>query len=33
MRRDFGMSAREVLTQAPAWELDVLIDEWNREQT
>ena len=32
MRREFGISAREVLADLPAWEIDALLDEWNLEQ-
>lgn len=26
------MSAREVFTQTPAWEIDALVSQWNDEQ-
>ena len=32
MRKEFGMSARDVFARAPEWEVDLLVQEWNREQ-
>jgi len=31
MRRDFGMSAREVW-DTPEWELDVLVEQWSEDE-
>lgn len=32
MRREFHIGAREVLHELPAWEIDVLCEQWNAEQ-
>ena len=31
MRREFGMSAREVFAETPAWEIDVLLEQRDKE--